>query len=226
MPPFNATRRDHLADAAIELLAREGARGLTHRAVDAEAGEPAGTASRYFRTRDALILAVVERIRDLHFADLAQAPRRPVDPGRLNDHLAAMVVNALTTNRSRHLAVAELFLEATRRPNLRAAMSASRTAQIQLMRDIHLAAGIELTARQAAMLVTAITGLVHIALTTPEAIGVHSPDDIRELVHEAVNLVHTTPPTQRHTAKDTPTPGRTTKDRATAGRTAAHRRTR
>ena len=48
MPPFNALRRDHLADAAIELLAREGARGLTHRGVDAQAAEPPGTTSRYF----------------------------------------------------------------------------------------------------------------------------------------------------------------------------------
>ena len=37
MPPFNAERRDRLADAAIEVLAHEGARGLTHRAVDAQA---------------------------------------------------------------------------------------------------------------------------------------------------------------------------------------------
>jgi hypothetical protein len=134
--------------------------------------------------------------RDLHFADLAQAPRDPVDPDRLDDHLAAMAYNALTVNRSRHLAVAELFFEATRRPNLREAMSATRSAQIQLMRDIHLAAGIELDAHQAAMLVTAITGLVQIALTTPEAIGVHSPDDVRDLVHETVNQVRATPSKQ------------------------------
>ena len=94
MPPFNAVRRDRLADAAIELLAREGARGLTHRAVDAEAGEPAGTTSRYFRTRDALTAAAVDRIRDLHLGDLARAPRGPVDRSAIGDHLAAMVHSA------------------------------------------------------------------------------------------------------------------------------------
>jgi DNA-binding transcriptional regulator YbjK len=190
MPPFNAARRDRLADAAIELLAREGARGLTHRAVDAEAGEPPGTTSRYFRTRDALTRAVVDRVRTLHFADLARAPRGPVTPDAIADHLATMIRAALTHNRTRHLAISELFLESTRRPELRAAMTETRTAQIALMRDIHRAAGIELSAGQAAMLVTAITGLVFIALTTPAAIGLDSPDDVRDVVRHVVESVH------------------------------------
>jgi DNA-binding transcriptional regulator YbjK len=193
MPPFNAGRRDRLADAAIELLAREGVRGLTHRAVDAQAGEPPGTTSRYFRTRDALTRAAVERVRDLHFADLARAPRGPVERTAIGDHLAAMVHGALTVNRARHLAVLELFLESTRRPELHEAMAATRTSQVQLMREIHLAAGIDLTPAQAAMLVAAITGLVHTALTTPEAVGVHSPDDVRDLVRAAVDMVHAAP---------------------------------
>jgi DNA-binding transcriptional regulator YbjK len=190
MPPFNAERRDHLADAAIEVLANDGARGLTHRAVDAQAGEPPGTTSRYFRTREALMGAIVERVRALHFADLRRAPRGAVDVGELADHLAAMVHAAITTNRARHLAIADLFLEATRHPALRADMAATRTAQIQLMRDIHEAAGLDLTPSDAALLVTAITGIVQIALTTPEAIGVDTPDDVRPLVRRTVELVH------------------------------------
>ncbi len=197
MPPFNAARRDRLADAAIELLAREGARGLTHRAVDSAAGEPPGTTSRYFRTRDALMRGVVERVRDLHFADLARAPRGPVDPAAIGDHLAGMAYQALTVNRSWHLAIAELFIEATRRPELHAAMTATRTAQIQLMRDIHHAAGIDLRADQAVLLVTAITGLIHTALTTPEAIGMRSAEDIRDRIVDTVVLVRATPPTRQ-----------------------------
>ena len=191
MPPFNAERRDRLADAAIEVLAHEGARGLTHRAVDAQAAEPPGTTSRYFRTREALMAAVVERVGTLHFADLRRAPRGAVEPGEVADHLAAMVHAAITTNRVRHLAVIELFLEATRRPELHAAMSALRTSQIQLMRDIHRAAGLDLTPADAALLVTAITGIVHFALTTPEAIDLRSPDGVRPLVRRAVDLIHT-----------------------------------
>jgi DNA-binding transcriptional regulator YbjK len=189
MPPFNAARRDRLADAAIVLLAEEGARGLTHRAVDASAGEPAGTTSRYFRTRDALLHGTVARIRELHFADLARAPRGPVGDRAVGEHLAAMVQAAVTVNRARHLAMSELFLEGTRRPDLRAALNDTRTAQIKLMREVHLAAGLELSEHQAAMLVTAITGVVLVALTTPEAIGVHSPADLRDVVLDTVARV-------------------------------------
>ena len=47
------------------------------------AGERApGTTSRYFRTREALMAAIVERVRALHFADLRRAPRGAVDAAR------------------------------------------------------------------------------------------------------------------------------------------------
>ena len=48
------SRRAEIADAAISTLARDGMRGLTHRAVDRAAGLPEGSASYYFRTRQAL----------------------------------------------------------------------------------------------------------------------------------------------------------------------------
>ena len=66
----NPQRRDLLADAGLLVLARAGARGLTHRAVDQEAGVPVGTASNYFRTRDALFGGLAERI----FARMAPSP--------------------------------------------------------------------------------------------------------------------------------------------------------
>jgi len=190
MPPFNAARRDHLADAAIEILAREGARGLTHRAVDAEAGEPPGTTSRYFRTRDALLRGAVARMRALHFADLGRAPKGRIEGAAIAGHLAGMAYEAITVNRTRHLAMLELFLESVRRPELREEMVATRSAQIQLMRDIHAAAGIDLTEQRAAMLVSAITGVIHVALTTPEAIGMRSPADVRGVVRTLVETIH------------------------------------
>jgi hypothetical protein len=124
------------------------------------------------------------------FADLRRAPRGAVEPGEVADHRAALVHAASTTNRVRHLAIIELFLEATRHPELLADMSALRTSQLQLMRDIHHAAGLELEAADAALLITAITGIVHFALTTPEAIDLRSPDEIRALVRRAVDLIH------------------------------------
>jgi DNA-binding transcriptional regulator YbjK len=44
-------RRELLCDTAIAVLATEGGRGLTHRAVDRQAGVPLGTTKNYFPTR-------------------------------------------------------------------------------------------------------------------------------------------------------------------------------
>ena len=60
--PLGADRRDAIADAAIHLVATRGLRGLTHRAVDAEAGLPPGSTSYYLRTRNALLTACVNRM--------------------------------------------------------------------------------------------------------------------------------------------------------------------
>src|SRR6266487_2562015 len=56
-----AGRREELLDAAITVLGERGIHALTHRAVDTAAGLPAGSTSNHFRTRDALLDAVVER---------------------------------------------------------------------------------------------------------------------------------------------------------------------
>ena len=58
----NPERRMALIDAAIEVLADQGARGLTFRAVDNQAGVPIGTASNYFPNRDALLTQAGQRV--------------------------------------------------------------------------------------------------------------------------------------------------------------------
>lgn len=55
--PEPARRRIEIADAALAVLAAEGSRGLTHRAVDEAAGLPSGSTSNHFRTRSALLEA-------------------------------------------------------------------------------------------------------------------------------------------------------------------------
>lgn len=63
-------RRAVLADAAIDVVAEDGMRALTHRAVDARAGLPTGTTSAYFRTRQALLTALVRRLAELDRVEL------------------------------------------------------------------------------------------------------------------------------------------------------------
>src|ERR1700757_3670109 len=68
--PSPAERRRDLCDAAIHLLAEDGAKGLSHLKVDHKACVPDGTTSFYFRTRSALLRAAAERLADLALAAL------------------------------------------------------------------------------------------------------------------------------------------------------------
>jgi AcrR family transcriptional regulator len=83
-------RRTQVTDAALELVAERGLKGLTHRAVDERAGVPAGTTSNSHRTRAALVDAVIARLeeRDLAvWAADADAPP-PADADQLAELLA------------------------------------------------------------------------------------------------------------------------------------------
>ena len=64
-------RRRQILAAATTVLAQQGNRGLTHRAVDREAGLSEGSSSAYFRTRDALLLALGDVVADRLAADVA-----------------------------------------------------------------------------------------------------------------------------------------------------------
>jgi len=69
------SRPELVADAAVTVLARDGLRGLTHRAVDGEAGLPDGSTSNCFRSRSALLQAVVARLEELDLAALTSGPQ-------------------------------------------------------------------------------------------------------------------------------------------------------
>jgi DNA-binding transcriptional regulator YbjK len=134
-----SSRREVLADAAITVLAQSGGRGLTHRAVDRAAGVAEGSTSYYFRTRDSLLRAVVERLADLDIAALPGLAGR----GRsgLVDDLTALVERVTTTGRDRLLARYELTLEATRRPGLGEVLRANGAAVRGAVADRLHAAG-------------------------------------------------------------------------------------
>lgn len=101
-----------MADAALLLLAREGARGLTHRAVDAELQLPTGSTSYYYRTRKALLLAAAERLLALDLVDLSRIPEDLDGLGRLLERWLAPGA------RERSLARMELLLASARYPDL------------------------------------------------------------------------------------------------------------
>src|ERR1700755_2543082 len=71
--PNAEERRRNLCDAAIELLAEDGARGVTHLRVDRRAGVPDGTTSFYYQTRSALLRGAADRVVQLDGADFVAA---------------------------------------------------------------------------------------------------------------------------------------------------------
>ncbi|WP_159842076.1 TetR/AcrR family transcriptional regulator [Nocardia sp. CY41] len=120
----NPERRQALLDASIEVLARDGARGLTFRAVDQEAGVPAGTASNYFPNRDALLVQVGHRYYErLIPSDDAMAKSRGPQTRESMTELMTEVVDRVSHFRTGYLAILELRLEATRRPELQALLT-------------------------------------------------------------------------------------------------------
>lgn len=69
-------RRIEIADASLVVIARDGLRALTHRAIDTALGYPAGSTSYYFRTKSDLLAAVAARLVELSreaFVDIATA---------------------------------------------------------------------------------------------------------------------------------------------------------
>lgn len=86
-------RRTAIGDAAIAIIAREGLRALTHRAVDRELALPPGSTSYYVRTRRQLIEATVRRLAERTGHDLDHAAQT-VAAGPLAPRQAAALVAA------------------------------------------------------------------------------------------------------------------------------------
>ncbi|HEX6855872.1 MAG TPA: TetR family transcriptional regulator [Streptosporangiaceae bacterium] len=176
------SRRALIADAAISTLARDGMRGLTHRAVDRTAGLPEGSASYYFRTRQALLQATVERLAELDSTDMlasgavvdsaammdsaamADSAAVPPPPGQELSAFAALaaalVESWLTAGRERQLARYELSLEATRRPELRQTLVTTGAAIRAVIAGRFAAAGVPEPAQRAADFAAFIDGLL------------------------------------------------------------------
>jgi DNA-binding transcriptional regulator YbjK len=136
--PNPIERRRELCDAAIQLLADHGAKGISHLKVDRKAGVPDGTTSFYFRTRSALWRAVAERVAELDLASLQSvADSAPIAPGTSASPLAKLVILSaeepqLTQTKARY----ELTMEATRDPAVAATLQRGSDAFTKLHHDI------------------------------------------------------------------------------------------
>lgn len=114
-------RRDDLLDAAVRVLGSGGTRALTHRAVDGEAGVPAGATANYFSTREALLEAVVERVSDRERENFEERARAvcPTTPSELAQVVTAATRDATEQHRDLTLARYAILVEAGHNPAIR-----------------------------------------------------------------------------------------------------------
>ncbi|HEY1322382.1 MAG TPA: TetR family transcriptional regulator C-terminal domain-containing protein [Streptosporangiaceae bacterium] len=216
--PGGRTRQ--VGDAAIAVLAGQGARGLTHRAVDRAAGLPPGTTSNYARTREALLTLALARIAELDATQGAaglyengisgpgmSGPGMSASgasasgasgsgasgsgasgPGMSGSELAeglARMLHRMISDpgaRRRTRARFELALEATRRPELRAAYDEmGRAFRIQAVRLL-AAAGSAHPERAAWTLIAWVEGTAFYALAGAGGTAVPSLAELRAQV--------------------------------------------
>ncbi|GAA3940455.1 TetR/AcrR family transcriptional regulator [Streptomyces gulbargensis] len=184
----NPERRTALLDAAIEVLADEGARGLTFRAVDARAGVPTGTSSNYFTDRDQMLSQVADRI----FVRLTPAPGAldtallPAPSRELVVELMRWLARRMAAERSCYLGLFELRLEAARRPELQNRFTEVLRTDLDLNIRLHLDSGMPGDADTVRLLYFALTGLLFDHFTVP---GLHGERDLDELIETVVTRI-------------------------------------
>lgn len=163
--PEPARRRTEIADAALAVLAAEGSRGLTHRAVDEAASLPIGSTSNYFRSRDALLEAAARRHAELDApppadVETATAPAETLSRDQTRQLILAALDRVLAPEmRPMLVARYELTLEATRRPSLHPVMEESRTHFVGLATTLLRAGTCKSPEAHAAQLIALMDGI-------------------------------------------------------------------
>ena len=160
----------------MHVVADEGLRGLTHRAVDRRAGFPEGTCSAYLRTRQALQVAVTQFVTAALTADV---DRLAAELSELPEDCAWPEVRAQVVERTlalferwlseRELALThlELSMEAPRNPAVAEALELSRARLVGVVDAILVAREREHGSHRAEALVAALDGLLLTAFQKP-----------------------------------------------------------
>ena len=153
------------------MVADEGLRGLTHRAVDRRAELPEGTCSAYFRTRQALQVAVTQYVAAAMAADVDELAAELT--GCTGDEARAVALTLALFERwldEREALVAklELSLEAPRNPAVAESLSASRTRLVGVVDSLMSQEASEGGDARAEALVASFDGLLIAALQKPQ----------------------------------------------------------
>lgn len=173
------------------MLAEQGGRGLTHRAVDGAAGVPPGTAKNYFPTRQALLRAIAERCVELYREIPAPAPL-----GRegLAGMMAALLSDVAGPGRNRMLAYLELQAEASRSPWLAPLVDTIAAADFAAFEQAQRSAGLPVTRQRAAAVTLALHAAIpHLLAGGSGTLAAAGLDDLERFAHDLLESVYGTP---------------------------------
>jgi DNA-binding transcriptional regulator YbjK len=183
----NSARRELLLDAGLRVLAAEGSRGLTHRAIDARANLPLGTCVNYFRSRDILLNALARAV-FVRLTPSAEALRQSAAKPPSRERLVELMHELMQRVMQRpdlQIALWELRLESTRRPRLRELLAETLGAAFGLDLTFHREARLPGGRQEVVLLHLAIEGLILNTITLPEVLGVGGRgDELIELIVE------------------------------------------
>jgi DNA-binding transcriptional regulator YbjK len=144
---------------------------VTHRAVAREAGLPLSATTYWFSSRDQLLeeafrLAAREEVVRLERLVVDLAPRE-LSIAEWAEAVAAELAGDVGRDRARHMALAELALEAGRRPRLREEVERWHATHLRLAELGLRAAGSDDPVADAPIIVAALSGFVLAQLSLP-----------------------------------------------------------
>ena len=168
-------RREVVLDAAIAVVGGGGARALTHRAVDGRAGLSAGSTSNLFRTRQDLLIGLVERFCDRERGawDEVVGAARPTSGAALADAVGDLAVRQVTSDRDVSLTRYAILVEAANTVEVRDALTRAGGDVMGRAEAAVAASGSRSPASDAATLAQWIAGSVLHELANPS--GTYAP---------------------------------------------------
>lgn len=172
-------RREQLLQAAIRVINDQGMRGLTHRAVEAEAGVPHGSTTYYFGTRHDLTTALTQYIADAAVKQVQpfaqQMTLRLADRSKPIDieEIARGLLDWIDANSDLELARYELQVNGSRDEELKQHMTDACSIFVHLCEPVVVACGSKQPHTDAKILQAAIDGWMFSRLTQTD-----QPDEI------------------------------------------------
>ncbi|RKN41413.1 TetR/AcrR family transcriptional regulator [Micromonospora endolithica] len=164
-------RQRQILDAAITVLGTRGPRHLTHRAVDDQAGLPTGSTSNRYRTREALLAGVLDRVLDAEAATwnrLATDLHHPIHPDTFATVVGALVHHLAHDGRVLTLARLAIFGEAAHQPALQRRIAHGQATLATWATPVLASLGAHHPTRALRLLLALIDGLLNNQLANPD----------------------------------------------------------